>query len=358
MVLYTRNLKSSYLLPQAISSVLFLFLFSGLVSPALSEAIDSFVTLNGFDYATLDGVDPSTPPIEDTEHVFLTVPDGWSIATNTADARAVAGSYPWGAVALVLEGGLLVVTADHGCLNRDDSETQKSCAGDIHDVVKPNSEDGQGGIKPFGGPARILIVRPSCVGLDCDTNDAAEATDPEEESGEVCDETKAATCHILAYCQEDGCVCPEGMIGDGTTACDTDGWTVRTLYTSCAAPLSGEIASLQGSAEAVVVNFDPASGILEVHQLYSTDATLPDVSGAPSAVTVGGGTTCQPWSYGSRIYTWNAGTSSGEARVLPTGLTLDSVAYASTCTDSPAGAAGCWVIGVTYTTGGDEAFNA
>eukprot|EP00286_Rhodomonas_abbreviata_P027165 CAMPEP_0181304788 /NCGR_PEP_ID=MMETSP1101-20121128/9353_1 /TAXON_ID=46948 /ORGANISM="Rhodomonas abbreviata, Strain Caron Lab Isolate" /LENGTH=1307 /DNA_ID=CAMNT_0023410601 /DNA_START=14 /DNA_END=3937 /DNA_ORIENTATION=- len=171
----------------------------------------------------------------------------------------------------------------------------------------------------------------------------------------ACDETAAANCHELAYCQNDQCVCPEGMIGDGVNKCDTEGWTVRTLYTSCAAPLPGDMASLQGSAEAVVVDF--ASGTLEVNQLYSKDATLPDVSTPPTAVTVGG-TTCQPWSYGSRIYTWNAGTSSGEARVLPTGLTLDSVAYASTCTDSPAGAAGCWVIGVTYTTGGDEAFNA
>lgn len=58
-------------------------------------------------------------------------------------------------------------------------------------------------------------------------------------------------------------------------------------------------------------------------------------------------------SEGLRKYTWNYDTTSNEFGILPTGLQVDSVTFDTTCADS-----GCWVIDVTYTTGGGGAFNS
>ena len=55
----------------------------------------------------------------------------------------------------------------------------------------------------------------------------------------------------------------------------------------------------------------------------------------------------------ARRYKWTYGTTAEPLTALPTGLTLDSVTWEETCSES-----GCWVLDVTYTTGGPECFNS
>jgi len=56
---------------------------------------------------------------------------------------------------------------------------------------------------------------------------------------------------------------------------------------------------------------------------------------------------------GLRKYAWEYSTTSSPIKVPPTGWTLDGVNWETDC-----GATGCWVLDVTYTTGGPSTFNA
>eukprot|EP00286_Rhodomonas_abbreviata_P024878 CAMPEP_0181303972 /NCGR_PEP_ID=MMETSP1101-20121128/8872_1 /TAXON_ID=46948 /ORGANISM="Rhodomonas abbreviata, Strain Caron Lab Isolate" /LENGTH=1212 /DNA_ID=CAMNT_0023409639 /DNA_START=371 /DNA_END=4009 /DNA_ORIENTATION=- len=54
-------------------------------------------------------------------------------------------------------------------------------------------------------------------------------------------------------------------------------------------------------------------------------------------------------SWGPRVYSWVAQTTSNPLQIMPTGLDVDGVYFKSNCMS-----AGCWVVDVTYTTGQDN----
>jgi len=206
-------------------------------------------------------------------------------------------------------------------------------------------------------------------GLDCGVYD----------TGDVCSEAEANTCHNLAYCEKiDGaaqCFCEMGMIGSGIgpNGCITEAWAVRVVFEGLSPYALGwlsEPAARESTTErfkecfgsdAVQFqrgvapfsdrnHFPYAAHSLLVNALFLDEPSDADVEslnpqpcfpeGILSATSV-------------RKYRWVYQTTDAAEEALPTGMTVDSVRFETACADS-----GCWVIQVTYTTGGPGAFNS
>eukprot|EP00961_Rhodomonas_salina_P101647 1367359-Rhodomonas_salina.3 len=168
-----------------------------------------------------------------------------------------------------------------------------------------------------------------------------------------------------------------GMIGTGYAddSCRTKGWAVRTVYENVEAV---KLAWLSDPAlvEAHVTHFKSCFGSNAVHFQRGV-APFSDAMHFPYAAHslmvnalfdnepnesemedhAAKAQSCFPYgevgSTGTRLYTWVYGTTAREQQAPPTGLTIDAVSFETSGCET-----GCWVIDVTYTTGGKDAFNS
>lgn len=77
---------------------------SFVLATAQAAEPSNFVSFRGKKFATLDDISPySKEQLCQTGH--LSLPSGWTIATNDAFARAAIWAFPWGTGALVLDDG-------------------------------------------------------------------------------------------------------------------------------------------------------------------------------------------------------------------------------------------------------------
>jgi len=195
-------------------------------------------------------------------------------------------------------------------------------------------------------------------------------------------------CHMLAYCEDNGCICPEGIYGagNGENGCTKEAFTVHFTislgqnFNMADANAQGKLLSWETDKAAYIALFPtplPPGFATSLHHevtqvgsetFLSLNALYPDLGSAniaraalEAAVVVSSARRSAPTVFGvdlgsdgafttePRTYRWVGQTTSAEHQIAPTGLTVDSVFFKSDCENS-----GCWVVDVTYTLGKDN----
>eukprot|EP00286_Rhodomonas_abbreviata_P001378 CAMPEP_0181288154 /NCGR_PEP_ID=MMETSP1101-20121128/176_1 /TAXON_ID=46948 /ORGANISM="Rhodomonas abbreviata, Strain Caron Lab Isolate" /LENGTH=284 /DNA_ID=CAMNT_0023392247 /DNA_START=79 /DNA_END=929 /DNA_ORIENTATION=+ len=177
-------------------------------------------------------------------------------------------------------------------------------------------------------------------------------------SADQCSESVALTCHENAYCEDEVCFCQEGYIDDSAgaagTSCVDKGYRIRQVYYCASSFPDDSYDNLMNNvkvsgAASVFVKKDEDTKLLEVSQIYATDPVDADVTAVNSHTIAG--CVVQNSGFDAGVYTWQVPSSSAPLEILPTGLEVTSVAYASTCSVARGSQAGCWVIDVLFTAG-------
>mmetsp|Transcript_47566 Transcript_47566/g.97251 ORF Transcript_47566/g.97251 Transcript_47566/m.97251 type:complete len:1470 (+) Transcript_47566:139-4548(+) len=197
-------------------------------------------------------------------------------------------------------------------------------------------------------------------------------------AGAACDETAANQCDPLAYCEDNICMCPAGVIGDGSS-CITGGWTVRFNIANMpgGTPVSnGKLDSWsEDVADYAALMVAPASQpagflttmdhvvtdmegnlVLTINAIFEDKQEASDARDALDQSYLGaqvfGVTIAESMvPVEPRVYRWVARTSDAAIQIAPVGMTVDSAYFLPDCDE---GESGCWVVDITYTTGEDN----
>eukprot|EP00287_Rhodomonas_sp_CCMP768_P025242 CAMPEP_0202852928 /NCGR_PEP_ID=MMETSP1389-20130828/90220_1 /ASSEMBLY_ACC=CAM_ASM_000865 /TAXON_ID=302021 /ORGANISM="Rhodomonas sp., Strain CCMP768" /LENGTH=604 /DNA_ID=CAMNT_0049531463 /DNA_START=38 /DNA_END=1850 /DNA_ORIENTATION=- len=157
------------------------------------------------------------------------------------------------------------------------------------------------------------------------------------------------TCDVNAYCVADNtCECAPGyrdVSGGNGTDCDGTGFAVRYIKsgsfnnTDQSHADSIAIHCVTGALAVHLETADTPDGLNNTGTYTAVNCIYADQPAADAALT----------SYleaPKGVYRWVLGTTSAPIQVPPTGLTLDTVTFSTSCAQS-----GCWVLTGTLTTG-------
>jgi len=235
----------------------------------------------------------------------------------------------------------------------------------------------------------------------CSSDSGVTLRDPE------CDESAVGLCHTLAYCvMPKGvakCSCPIGMYGNGigvenlatAAGCSSAAYAVRLVINLPGVTASrvenhlfkdgewwnterskfADLFFADGAPSHVVSSlqheiFEEIPGEFQAtfNVLFPTKDTARDgvdffntAIGTSTAemllfdspinqqTTNGWRLDQQKVVWGPRVYRWTLGTTGDGLTIMPTGMTVDTVYFDTSCL-----ASGCWVVDITYTTGEDN----
>mmetsp|Transcript_15046 Transcript_15046/g.30313 ORF Transcript_15046/g.30313 Transcript_15046/m.30313 type:complete len:1145 (+) Transcript_15046:57-3491(+) len=158
------------------------------------------------------------------------------------------------------------------------------------------------------------------------------------------------TCDVNAYCVADNtCECAPGyrdVSGGNGTDCDGTGFAVRYITSGTIDPAGLTLADVNNThCDSNTKGFymesaDTPDGLNSTGVFTAVNCIYEDETAANDALS---------WYSGFSpvgVYRWVLATTSAPIEVPPTGLTLDTVTFSTSCAES-----GCWVLTGTLTTG-------